>query len=102
MIVLPAALLLSPLMASAAALYLDPADGTHGLGDTFVVASIASSQPVLAFGVLVQRSPQRPIDEHHEQAHHRNPEHNAMEITLLRRSRNVCSKAISLQTLVPP
>ena len=61
-----------------------------------------SFQPEFAFGVAVKRPPERPVDDNHGQAHHRDPKHDAMEITRLCRGGNVRAKAVGFQALVSP
>src|SRR5580700_4151882 len=48
---------------------------------TAFIGNLPSGQAVLALGVVIQRSPQYPVDHDHKQRHHHDTEDDAMEIS---------------------
>src|SRR6185437_2426574 len=61
----------------------------------------SSSQPELAFGVVVQRAPEHPIDDDHIQTHHDDAEHDAMKVARVGFVRDIGAEPGGLQVLVP-
>src|SRR5271168_3102454 len=62
----------------------------------------ASTKPELAFGVEIKRTPERAIDENDEQAHHRDTEHDAVEVAGLGLLRNIRAETLRFEMLVAP
>src|SRR5580700_3131000 len=62
----------------------------------------SSSQPKLAFGVPVERTPERPVDDDHEGAHHHDTEHDAVEIARFGRHRDIGAEPAGLQANISP
>ena len=61
-----------------------------------------SAKPELAFGVEVEWTPKGAIDDHDEEAHHRDAEHDPVKIAGLGLLRNISAEPVGLQVLVAP
>ena len=59
-------------------------------------------EPEFAFGVEIKRPPEHAIDDDDEQAHHRDAEHDAMEIAGVGLLRNIGAEPVRLQVLDRP
>src|SRR5262245_28907523 len=64
--------------------------------------SSTSAKAIPSLGVVVERPPERTINHDNEQAHHRDAEHNAVEVARLGRACNIGAETLRLQTLVTP
>src|SRR5882672_11993205 len=64
--------------------------------------SSTSAKTIPAFGVTVERPPERTIKRDHEQAHHRDAEHDAAEIARLGRASDIGAQPLCLKALVAP
>ena len=66
------------------------------------MAVVLQSQPVFAFREVVQRTPEQAVDDDHEQTHHRDAEHDAVEIARFGRLRDIGAEPDGLEMLVAP
>src|SRR5215813_12212851 len=61
-----------------------------------------SAQPELLFGVPVEGTPERAIEDDDEEAHDGDPDHDAVIVARLGGSRDVSAEAVRLETAIAP
>ena len=67
-----------------------------------VAAPRKRGEPVFAFGVPVERTPEYAIDDCDERAHHRNTEHDTLIIARMRRRLNIGAQTVRAQCAIAP
>src|SRR6202035_2828834 len=61
----------------------------------------ASAEPEFAFGVKIQRTPEHAIDDDDVETHHRNAQHDVVEIARVGLLRNIGAEPLSSEVLMP-
>src|SRR6185369_2384114 len=74
---------------------------TSSRGTAFMLVS-ASSQPELPFRTPVERTPERPVDDHDEEAHDRDPEDDPVIVRGLGGPGDIGAEPVRLEPVMAP
>src|SRR5262249_9158878 len=66
------------------------------------IGTVQSVEPEATFGETIERPPQQPVDQHHEQRHHADAQHDARIVAGLRRFGDIGAEPGGLELDIAP